>query len=97
MLVVLPDLRQTSQMNIVVKYLPQDLLFSHFKKIFEAAGEVSYYNVRNNRLTPGYNIGFIMFEDKKSAQKCINMFDGSSRFGIQELEVSAFNSATGTP
>lgn len=67
--------------NLYVKFIPLDTTEDQVKQVFKQAGDIISIKLKNYEvnefglLTPKYQIGYVLYENVKQAQKAIQLFD----------------------
>lgn len=67
--------------NIYVKFIPKDVTQQEVEEKFKEAGTILSIKLKdyevnyNGEKFTSYQIGYVLYEDVKSAQKCIQLFD----------------------
>lgn len=67
--------------NLYVKFIPLDTTEEEVKQVFKQAGDIISIKLKNYEvnefglMTPKYQIGYVLYENVKQAQKAIQLFD----------------------
>jgi len=67
--------------NLYVKYIPLSASKDEVEKVFKQAGPIISIKLKNYEIndfglkTPKYQIGYVLYESVKQAQKAIQLFD----------------------
>lgn len=67
--------------NLYVKYIPLTATKDDVEKVFKSAGPIISIKLKNYEIndygnkTPKYQIGYVLYESVKQAQKAIQLFD----------------------
>ena len=67
--------------NLYVKFIPLDTTEEQVKQVFKQAGDIISIKLKNYEvnefglMTPKYQIGYVLYENVKQAQKAIQLFD----------------------
>jgi len=73
--------------NIFVRYIPKDVTEEILREKFKAAGQIASVKLKdhsqniNGETFSNYQLGFVLYADVESAQRCIKLFDASNCFG----------------
>jgi RNA recognition motif-containing protein len=79
--------KETFKSNIFVRYIPKDVTEEVLREKFKAAGQIASVKLKdhaqriNGETFSNYQLGFVLYADVESAQRCIKMFDASNCFG----------------
>lgn len=63
--------------NLYVKYIPLTATKDDVEKVFKSAGPIISIKLKNYAIndSPKYQIGYVLYESVKQAQKAIQLFD----------------------
>lgn len=67
--------------NLYVKFIPLNVTKEEVEKVFRQAGPIISIKLKNYEInefglmTPKYQIGYVLYENVKQAQKAIQLFD----------------------
>ena len=82
-------MKETFEANIYVRFIPKDLKEDEFKKVMEIAGTIISLKLRDyeqkNSLGEtfvNYQVAYVCYSDIKMAQRCIQIYDQSTPFGL---------------
>ena len=78
---VFPDLREMSEANMIINWIPIYVNYNQFHSLFSSAGHILTAKLQRSLRNPNYNVGFVLYENIEDAKNCQKMFDGSKRFG----------------
>jgi RNA recognition motif-containing protein len=85
--------------NIFVKYVPKDITLDQFKEKMAEAGTILSIKLEdhniyvNSEKISNYQKGYVLYEDVKQAQKCIQKFHETAHFGYgRPIEVDFWRS-----
>lgn len=63
--------------NLYVKFIPLNTSKEEVETVFKQAGDIISIKLKNYEINeqPKYQIGYVLFENVKQAQKAIQLFD----------------------
>jgi RNA recognition motif-containing protein len=63
--------------NLYVKFIPLNTSKEEVEQVFKQAGDIISIKLKNYEIneTPKYQIGYVLYESVKQAQKAIQLFD----------------------
>lgn len=73
-----------------MRFIPKEVTEEELKSKFSEAGQIASVKLKdhqqkiNGETFSNYKIGFVLYEDVQSAQRCIKMFDESNCFGFAQ-------------
>lgn len=84
---IVRNMKENFKSNIFIRYIPKDVTEEILREKFKAAGQIASVKLKdhaqriNGETFSNYQLGFVLFADVESAQRCIKMFDASNCFG----------------
>ena len=91
---IIKNQKEAFKSNIFVKFIPKDVTEEQLKAKFTEAGPIASIKLKNHMQTingeafSNYKIGYVLYEDVQSAQRCIKMFDESNCLGFAQKPLS---------
>ena len=86
MLNVHPDLKEATDSNVYINNLPKHIDNKTFHDLFSQAGTIAMAKFKPHGYDKDRKIGFVLFEDIDSAEKCVKMFHNSTVFDSLPLK-----------
>lgn len=91
---IIKNQKEAFKSNIFVRFIPKDVTEDQLKTKFSEAGPIASIKLKNHMQTingeafSNYKIGYVLYEDVQSAQRCIKMFDEQNCFGFAQKPLS---------
>jgi polyadenylate-binding protein len=91
---IIKNQKEAFKSNIFVRFIPKDVTEEQLKAKFSEAGSIASIKLKNHMQTingeafSNYKIGYVLYDDVQSAQRCIKMFDEQNVFGFAQKPLS---------
>jgi len=86
---IVQNQKEMFKSNVYVKFIPKEVTREVLEREFSKAGTINSIKLKDweNKFgaepsTSLFQIGYVLYDDVKAAQKCIQLFDGSNVFGF---------------
>lgn len=87
---IIRNQKEAFKSNVFVRFIPKEVTEDQLKAKFTDAGPIASIKLKdhvqkiNGEEFSNYKIGYVLYEDVQSAQRCIKMFDESNCFGYAQ-------------